>query len=123
MQLRDRQKAGPAILAWAMKGCLEWQSRGLGIPPAVQRATDSYRADMDPLRDFLADRCEIFAGAVARSDELWKAYEQWAQENGDRPLGRRTISELLKARGLMPGTAYMGGSTRRVWQGLGLRKE
>jgi putative DNA primase/helicase len=123
IQLRDRERAGPAILAWAVRGCLEWQAHGLGIPAAVQLATDAYRADMDPLKDFLMDRCELLPRARVRSDELWKAYEQWAQDNGDRPIGRRAFGELLKGRGLVPTTSYMAGTTRRVWEGIGLREE
>jgi phage/plasmid-associated DNA primase len=121
--LRDRGKAGPAILAWAVRGCLEWQAHGLGIPTAVQLATDAYRADMDPLKDFLTDRCELLPRARVRSDELWRAYERWAQENGERPIGRRAFGELLKGRGLVPTTSYMAGTTRRIWEGIGLREE
>ena len=89
----------------------------------MQLATDAYRADMDPLKDFLMDRCELLPRARVRSDELWKAYEQWAQDNGDRPIGRRAFGELLKGRGLIPTTSYMAGTTRRVWEGIGLREE
>lgn len=55
-RLRDTSLSGPAILAWAVKGCLEWQVSGLGIPPLVQEATDSYREEMDPIKEFLEEK-------------------------------------------------------------------
>src|SRR5262249_54371075 len=47
------------ILAWAVQGCLDWQRAGLGMPEAVKAATAEYRAEMDVLDQFLAERCEI----------------------------------------------------------------
>jgi putative DNA primase/helicase len=35
----------PGILAWAVRGCLDWQKYGLGEPEAVRAATDAYRAE------------------------------------------------------------------------------
>ena len=35
----------PGIFAWAVRGCLEWQTDGLGLPAAVEEATREYRAD------------------------------------------------------------------------------
>src|SRR5438105_1624863 len=47
----------PGILAWAVRGCLEWSKHGLRPPAIVLEATRAYRSDSDRLRDFLADRC------------------------------------------------------------------
>ena len=45
--LADKLKAGlPEIMAWAVKGCLEWQRQGLGIPEEVKTATEVYRGVM-----------------------------------------------------------------------------
>ena len=49
--------AGPAILEWVLKGCLDWQRDGLKIPAVVQQATDKYRASQDSFGDFISDRC------------------------------------------------------------------
>ena len=37
----------PAILGWALKGCLEWQAEGLNPPAAVIEATAEYFDDED----------------------------------------------------------------------------
>ncbi|HEX03559.1 MAG TPA: hypothetical protein ENH10_00160, partial [Bacteroidetes bacterium] len=48
-QLRNPEIAGPAILAWAVQGCLDWQKKGLQIPASVTNATEEYRQEMNPL--------------------------------------------------------------------------
>ena len=40
----------PAILGWAVRGCLEWQAEGLNPPAAVIEATAEYFDDEDVLR-------------------------------------------------------------------------
>ena len=51
----------PGILAWAVRGCLKWQTNGLGLPEAVEKATSEYRADEDVLGAFIAERCDLGA--------------------------------------------------------------
>jgi hypothetical protein len=36
------QAKWPAILAWMIEGCVEWQRQGLMVPPAVSAATSQY---------------------------------------------------------------------------------
>ena len=34
------------ILAWAVRGCLDWQKNGLGEAEEVRAATETYRAEI-----------------------------------------------------------------------------
>jgi putative DNA primase/helicase len=46
--LGEKLKAeAPGILAWAVRGCLEWQRMGLEEPECVQKATGDYAEEMD----------------------------------------------------------------------------
>ena len=41
------------MLAWAVRGCLDWQEqKDLREPEAVVSATQAYRADMDSVHAF-----------------------------------------------------------------------
>ncbi|MBV9452643.1 MAG: hypothetical protein JOZ19_00760 [Rubrobacter sp.] len=52
-ELPEKLKAElPGILAWAVRGCLDWQKNGLGEPEEVRAATEAYRAEMDVLVAF-----------------------------------------------------------------------
>ena len=69
-RLRDPSEFGPAILTWAVRGCLMWQKDGLKVPKRVAHATDKYREEMDSLSDFLADRCVVDPEASVAVDAL-----------------------------------------------------
>ena len=98
-RLRNPAKAGPAILAWIVRGCLDWQQQGLAVPEVVESATAAYRSEQDPIRDFLDDYCELDPSAHVPARRLREAYEAWAKDNGVRPLHGRAYGERLRARG------------------------
>jgi P4 family phage/plasmid primase-like protien len=61
----------PGILAWAVRGCLQWQGGdgegGLQEPEAVTAASEAYRSDSDVLGEFIAECCRL-SGKVATTD-------------------------------------------------------
>src|ERR1041385_5290972 len=58
-QLRARKHLG-AVLAWAVRGCLEWQRLGLRPPACVAGATAGLRRGMDGgFEEFLAQHCTL----------------------------------------------------------------
>lgn len=129
--LRDPSIAGPAILAWAVRGCLEWQRDGLGVPAAVEAATEEYRANMDPLAGFLEERCVIGPQCVVPVAVLYQAYQSWAQQNGDRyPISQHRFKAHIEAQwrntsGSESGIAYnvlrrVNGVPTRCCTGIGL---
>lgn len=121
--LTDPTLAGPAILAWAVRGCLEWQQVGLQVPGVITTATGQYRADMDPLRDFLAEYCTL-----GTDDTYWvtnaalrKAYEDWAHEVGLRKtLSPNAFADALRGHGLEDTRRRIDGRTTRLWTGVRL---
>lgn len=104
------------ILAWAVRGCLEWQCDGLGVPTDIADATSEYRAEMDTLATFLTDRCEEGKNCFVTSQDLYKAYREWCEENGERYEPQNGFGVRLKARGYTD--AKRSGS--RGWYGVRL---
>jgi putative DNA primase/helicase len=92
----------PGILAWIVRGAVEWQRRGLEpVPGPVLHATSAYKEESDPLSEFLQERCVIADNAVAAAGELYKAYAGWAEQRGlgkDERLGSRTFGERMTER-------------------------
>lgn len=105
------------VLAWAVRGCLEWQRQGLGEPDEVKLATNDYREEQDTLGDFLADACIVDAGARVTSSGLYKRYAAWAQANGEKPVTQKALSLRLVERGF-----EKKKSSTVEWRGLGLRE-
>lgn len=119
--LRDPKAGGPAILAWAVQGCLAWQRDGLGIPPVIRAATAAYRLDMDPLKDFLPACCEVKPDAWTPAAALRKAYEDFSKEGGDRDvLSGKSWGVALRAHGFAEQHNRQGPKTVRGWRGLRL---
>jgi putative DNA primase/helicase len=114
--LIDPAVAGPTILAWAVRGCLAWQRDGLGVPPAVARATEQLREEMNPLRDFLAERCLFEEQALSSSKSLYGAYVRWSAANNERSLSRREFGLRLAARGCQSRHRRDGDA----WEGIRL---
>ena len=98
--LGELKKEGEGILAWVIEGCLRWQKEGVDDPEEVAAAIGSWRDEMDPLKDFFEDCCELCPEAYCSSSSLWQAYQDWAQANGERyTVSRRTFAERLERMG------------------------
>jgi putative DNA primase/helicase len=78
------------ILAWAVRGCLEWQQKGLQPPAAVIRATAEYQTESDRLGEFVGECCELEAEASCAATPLYLAYQQW--ENAQQIPANRRLS-------------------------------
>lgn len=107
----------PGILAWAVRGCLDWQRNGLGEPDEVRAATAAYRAEMDVLGGFLGDACVVSPHARVASAALYQAYETWAHTNGEDALSKRAFGLRLSERGFTKADT----KKERGWKGVCLR--
>ena len=78
-------QAGPAILAWAIVGAINFIRNGfrLDIPTAVAEATEEYRQREDWLNNFIDERCVRDANAREAPRRLYTEYKSWAQDNGE----------------------------------------
>ena len=111
----------PGILAWMVRGCLEWQKRGLAPPDVVKAATEEYRSESDPVAVFLQERCLTGPDYVARAGALYKAYQDWSEEAG---LGKHERLSNTKFGRIMGSRFHKKEQGRgNFYQGIGLRTE
>ena len=108
------------ILAWAVRGCLDWQRHGLGHAEAVTDATNAYRSESDTLGDFIAARCVVGEAYTELAGALYTAYREFAEQNGDEPVSSPAFGRLLTERGHGTSTARRGGKPVKVRGGLAL---
>lgn len=97
--LSERQ----GILAWAVRGAVEWYAHGLEDPDVVQSATKEYRETSDNLAGFLPGMF-IKDPAAPRIDGsmLFQKYLDWADEENLPPRERwtrQTFYAALEERG------------------------
>jgi putative DNA primase/helicase len=110
----------PGILAWAVKGCIEWQRQGLSPAAEVVGATSVYRSEMDALAGFLDDCCVIEEGAYVTIAALYKAYSAWCDESREKALTKRQLSARMIERQF---TKRRGNGGKWQWRGVGLCDE
>jgi putative DNA primase/helicase len=108
----------PGILAWLVRGCIEWQRGGLRPPPAVLAATQQYRAESNDVARFVDECCVRADYAKAGAAELFAAFQRWSREQGSdqQPLTQKSFGERLAALGFEPARS----KAARFWQGIGL---
>lgn len=89
----------PGILAWALAGCLDWQRAGMRTPEAVNAATQGYRSEQDVLGAFISEKCITGNVYSVSSNELYKAYSDWAQESGEYVISKNSFGRRMSDRG------------------------
>lgn len=106
----------PGILAWAVRGCLLWQSDGLKDTESVKSATARYRADEDILGDFITDCCILETGATITKAELRTLYQSWCEGSKTDAVTQKTFKSHLVEKGITDG--FNPAKTHRVWGGI-----
>src|SRR5262249_18676648 len=108
------------ILAWGVRGCLEWQRDGMRTPAEVEAATTEYRNEQEVLAEFLEERCLVGPPYRASSADLYGVYKLWCSETGESNKGRRKFGRNMSERPNIErytanGTKYRGVAPRIEW--------
>lgn len=109
------------ILAWAVRGCTDWLAHGLGHASAVDGATAVYRGEMDTMAAFLGERCVIGPDEAIGASDLYKGYEAWCTESGEKAASQRFLGIRLGERGFR--RERLGHTRRWHWLGIRLRDD
>lgn len=86
----------PAILAWMVRGCLEWQKHGLNPPEKIRTVTEQYQRDEDIFQNFLDD---VLVKADPKEQVKRKlffyTYRDWCVDNGHHSSNITTFYRSL----------------------------
>jgi putative DNA primase/helicase len=112
------------VFAWMVEGCLEWQEHGLEEPKTVTDATKQYREEMDTLAAFIEDRCVVREGVGAPATPLYKQYQMWCDDAGEKPETQKMFGMRLRERGFVSDKIKRGPhKDRKGWFGIGLKAD
>jgi len=78
---RKLEQELPGILAWMVRGCLEWQQIGLDPPAIVKAAVEEYQRDEDSVGDFIEECCITGPDYAVTAAALYDRFEEWWKEN------------------------------------------
>ena len=92
----------PGILAWAIRGCLDWQRIGLSPPKVVIEATEKYLSEEDSFTTWIDECCEYNARAFESSAGLFASWNTWAERNGEQTWAKKRFGQTMENRGFFP---------------------
>ena len=111
----------PGILAWMVRGAVEWHANGMGEPNIVLLRAAAWRAESDEFTPFIQDRCMLANNAEVAASTLFAAYISWAIDMSI-PERERLSSKTFGSR---MGERFERKNARsgRVYHGIGLRDD
>lgn len=89
------------VLAWMVRGCLEWQKNGLREPEEVRLATEEYRSQEDTIGRFL-DECTISnKAAKVKAGDIYQRFRTWFEKSGEagRCTSQKSFGDEMTRRG------------------------
>lgn len=89
------------IVAWAVRGAVEWYREGLQDPCVVREATREYRETSDPLAGFFPDIITPDPAGEILGADAYNAYLDWWQEENlqGKPWSRPGFYSAMEERG------------------------
>lgn len=100
MPLRLRAEL-EGILAWRVRGAVEWSHGGLQAPRVVTAASEAYRSEQDRVGQFVAECCEVGKDCEEPLTEgmggLYPAFQSWCKDGGVYAMSKlRFLDEILR---------------------------
>jgi len=88
------------VLAWLVRGCLEWQRIGLDPPEDIKKSTAKYRRSLDNLAEFL-DQCCVTGGDDIHetAKNLYDKFAAWWEEYVSKNVPKqKTFGNMMSRR-------------------------
>lgn len=97
------REEAPKIIGWIIRGCLEWQDRGLDMPSAVTDEVIKYRGDQDYIGEWINACCNTEDKTTKiKFRELYDDFEKWyKKEKGDFVISKIAFSAKLEKKGFI----------------------
>jgi len=91
-----------AILAWLIKGAIDYYRDGLGqMPSSIETATKAFRDIAWPLTPFVTEDCIVDPELEVSVSDFNQGYQRFCDQQGvgaDRRLGWKRVLKLMEAR-------------------------
>lgn len=106
------------ILAWLVRGCLDWQTQGLNPPDIVNKSTKDYQVGEDLALQFCTECIKKDPTKFITAGALYHHFTQWCDSTGDKPVGKKEFGKkVIKLYGkAIPQRAY--GKVQKVYVGI-----
>ncbi|PYX65479.1 MAG: DNA primase, partial [Acidobacteria bacterium] len=92
----DEEASG--ILAWLVRGTLNYQQEGLNRPEIVKGATEAYRVSEDRIQQFITECCVCKDNVSVKAKQLYDAYVEWCRNNQIRAMDGKLFGQDISKR-------------------------
>jgi len=97
-----------------------YRTQGLQSAPEIDQATAEYRQNEDHVGRFLSECVTTDPNTVTPKADLYKAYQQWCEDQGEYAAKVNRLSTYLMERGL---DSYRATGGKRCWIGIRLNPQ
>jgi putative DNA primase/helicase len=97
---RKLQDEHDAILAWMIKGAVQWMEHGLSPPASIIDPTAEYFEEQDTLGTWLQTRVRKVEDATTPTAHLCASYNRYLEERGLPPIDTSYFGRQLGAQGI-----------------------
>lgn len=92
-----RPESLSGILNWCLDGLWLIRETGFTSPAAVLEATAKYRQDSDKIARFVNEMMEPDPHGEIRTEDAYKAYQDWCWRNGQQPEGMPNWKQAMES--------------------------
>lgn len=89
----------PGVLAWAVRGAVDWLHGGLRVPLAIKEVVAQYREETDLLGEWLGERTERDPEGMVTVMQAYADYAEHCRESGMKPGSKNNFSRIMTDRG------------------------
>lgn len=89
----------PGVLAWAVRGAVDWLRGGLRVPLAIKEVVAQYREETDLLGEWLAENTERDPEGMVTVMQAYADYAEHCRESGMKPGSKNTFARTMTDRG------------------------
>lgn len=110
----------PGMFLWAIRGLDRLRAqKAFSYSEKVDAAINSYRAEVNPAREFLLDHFEHHAYTATPTKTVYDVYRKWAEQNGYQSMSSRVFGrEVFRAFPEVKRGRETGGSRHWRYEGL-----
>ncbi len=88
----------PGILAWAVRGAVEWNAQKLVTPISLLLRINEYREESDELELFITANCIRNEVGTIRATAFYEAYRIWCGNNSTPPMTSTSFGKKMGAK-------------------------
>lgn len=98
MTMIDKLKdEAPGVLAWIIRGSVEWYTGGLQIPSKISNSSAEYMEENDDIGTWMAECCVMESSSpLAKAADLYESYSSWVKARGQFAVSLPLWAKRLK---------------------------